>query len=332
MDIVSFIEGPLVEAVLILFGVGILARIIFSFTVIIRSDRFKRFKWKHLLATMGRSLAPFHRALKKKPFYTLLRYIFHICLIVVPVFFYGHIVLWESSWLELSWQSIPDIVADWMTIIFILLSVFFLLRRVLVSHLRRSSSSGDYVLILIGILTFLSGYFLTHGTLDSIPFFLDNMQTLHIFFGEAMIITALLLFLRSRLDRDKCTGCAACESSCPTGTLESYEIGENRIFSYSHYQCICCGACIDACPEAAAELRHHIGIKPFFRVIQKEQIRTVKLQRCRQCGTLFAPEIQLKRISELITDDYVLLCPRCKMVNAADTYHQLIPWLKKLKT
>lgn len=329
---VSLIEGPLLEAVLILFGAGIAARIVFSFTTAIRSDRFKRFKWKHLAATLGRSLLPYHRAFKKKPLYTILRYIFHICLFAVPVFFYGHIVLWESSWLQLSWQSIPDVLADWMTIVFILLSLFFLFRRLFISRLRQNSKAGDYLLLAAGILAFLSGYFLTHGTLDSIPFFLRHMQTLHIFFGEVMIVTALFLFLRSRLDRERCTGCAACESSCPTGTLEYRDKGRNRIFSYSHYQCICCGACVEACPEDAAEIKHQVGFNPFFQVKQKKPIRTVALQPCRRCGTLFVPENQLTKISELITDDYAGLCSRCKMVNTADTFHQLSPWIKKPQT
>ena len=332
MDMVTLIEGPLLEAVLILFGAGIVARILFSLATTIRSPRFRILRWKHLLATLGRSLLPFHRAFRRKPVYTSLRYLFHICLFVVPLFFYGHIVLWESSWLELSWQSIPDVLADWMTIVFILLSLFFLIRRTFIVRLRCSSSAGDYLLIVIGVLTFLSGYFLTHGTLDSIPFFLDHMFTIHVFFGEAMIITALFLFLRSRLDRDKCTGCTACESSCPTGTLEYTEKEKNRIFSYSHYQCVCCGACVDACPEDAAEIRHQIGFITFFQVYRKKAIRTVGMQECLQCGTLFAPEIQLKKISELITDDYVRICPRCKMVNAADTFHQLNPWFKKEQT
>ncbi len=329
MDIVSLIEGPLLEIVFIFFALGLLIRIIFFLTSVLKSDKSKRLKWKHVLPTLFRSLLPLHRAFSKKPVYTLLRYLFHLCLVVVPIFFYGHIVLWESSWLELSWQSIPDILADWMTILFIGLSLFFLLRRILVSDLRKGSNLADYLLILIGATTFLSGYFITHGTLDNIPFFLDHMQTLHIFSGELMIVMAIFLFLGSRLDKKKCTGCAACESSCPTGTLESRDSGKTRIFSYSHYLCISCGACIQACPENAAELRHKIGLQRLFQFRSPQPIRTVDLQACPSCNALFAPELQLDQISHLISDDYIFLCPRCKMVNTADRFQQLIPVFKK---
>lgn len=277
------------------------------------------------------SLLPLHRTFIKKPVYTSLRYLFHICLFVVPLFFYGHIVLWESSWLELSWTSIPDFLADWMSVLFIGLSLFFLVRRILVSDLRKISGLADYLLILIGAATFLSGYFLTHGTLDNIPFFLDHLQTLHIFSGEIMIVLAIFLILTSQLDKKKCTGCAACESSCPTGTLEYRDRGNARIFSHSHYLCISCGACLDACPENAARLRHKIGLRHLFQLHSSLPIRTVELQACRSCGTLFAPELQLDRIAQLIRDDYIFLCPRCKMVNTADNYQQLIPELKMPK-
>ena len=331
MDIASIIEGPLLEIVFVLFALGVLIRFILFLTSVIRSDKAKNLKWRHILPTILKALFPLHRTFVKKPVYTSIRTLFHICLFAVPIFFYGHIVLWESSWLELSWTSIPDILADWMSILFIVLSLFFLLRRILVSDIRRISGLSDYLLIFVGAFTFISGYFLTHGTLDHIPFFLGHLQTIHIFSGEVMIMTAVFLFLASRLDKKKCTGCAACVTSCPTGTLDYLDTGHNRMFSHSHYLCISCGSCIRDCPEDAARLTHRIGLKRLFQLHPPKPIRTVALQTCRSCGTLFAPEPQLGRISEQISDDYLFRCPRCKMVDAADHYLQLIPELKMPK-
>jgi ferredoxin len=331
MDIASIVEGPLLEVVFILFALGLLVRAILFLTSVFRSDKSRKMKWRHILPTILGSLLPLHRTFVKKPIYTTIRTLFHICLFVVPLFFYGHIVLWESSWLELSWTSIPDVLADWMSILFIGLSLFFLLRRILVSDLRKISGLADYLLLLIGATTFLSGYFLTHGTLDHIPFFLDHLQTLHIFIGEVMILMVIFLFLASYLDKKKCTGCAACESSCPTGTLEYRDQGNTRTFSHSHYLCISCGACIGVCPEDAARLKHNISLKRLFQLRYRLPIRTVELQACQSCGTLFAPEMQLDRIARLIRDDYVFQCSRCKMVNTADQYLQLIPELKSQK-
>ncbi len=334
MDLESFVLGPLLWIVFSVLLIGILFRLSFFLFSIFKGNRYKyeTLNWKYIFAALGRFFFPLHKAIIRKPVYTILRYIFHICMIVVPVGLDGHITLWEASSFELSWPALPDTLADWLTIIFIVLAIFFLLRRIIFPEIRRKSSTFDYIFIIICLLPFLSGYFLAHGTLNSVPFFLDNMLSIHILSSCVMLITAVFLFLISRLDKKTCTGCAACELICPTGTIEYVEKGIQRIFSYSHYQCISCGACICTCPEGAAELRHEIGPKKFFQVLKKQAIRSVELKICQRCGALFAPEPQLDRICETITDDYIHFCPKCKKINHADTFRRVNPWtIKSLK-
>lgn len=326
MDFESFIEGPLLWIVFSILIIGILFRGSFFIFSIFKSHKYKHLSRTFIFAPLGRFFFPLHKAIIKKPIYTTLRYIFHICMVVVPVGLPAHIMLWESSSLELSWPALPDAAAEWMTVFVIVLAAGFLLRRIIFPGIRRQSSFFDYTFIFIILLPFLSGYFLAHGTLDSIPFFSDPMLTIHILSGCVMIITAVFLFLRSRLDIEKCTGCAACELDCPTGTLESIDKGIQRIFSYSHYLCISCGACINVCPEGAAQLRHEIGLLRFFQVLKKQAIRSVELKTCKKCGDLFAPVPQLDQAAKTITEDYIYFCPRCKKRNAADTFRQISPF------
>lgn len=325
MDVESFVSGPLLEIILIFFAIGLVFRSGAFLISVAKSDTYRKLKWKHGVKTLGRWLVPLHRSFKKMPVYTILRYIFHLNLFVVPVFLFGHIVLWESSWLQLSLPPLPDRLADWMTISFIILSVFFLIRRIFRPDLRQSSGPGDYLLIIIGATTFLSGYFLTHGTLDSIPFFMRNMQTIHIINGEAMIVLAVFLFLRSRLDQKKCTGCAACETNCPTGTLEYRESGSKRIFLYSHYLCIGCGACMNTCPEEAASLKHQFNLKLLLEISLNREIRSVELKKCSSCSTLFAPEPQVNQVWKKSPDDYIFYCARCRMIKSADVFRHQSP-------
>lgn len=327
MDIEEFLLGPLLWITFSIVIIGILSRIFFFLFSIFSSHKYKDLGWRFILTTVGRLFVPLHKAVLKKPIYTVLRYIFHICMILVPVGLSGHIVLWESSSIELSLPALPDAPAEWMTIIFIILAVVFLVRRIIFPGIRRQSSAFDYIFIIICLLPFLSGYFLAHGTLDGIAFFADNMLSIHILSGCVMMVTVVFLFLRTRLDIEKCTGCAACELDCPTGTLESCDEGNRRIFSYSHYECISCGTCINVCPEDAAGLRHEIGLKQFFRVLKKQEIREVELKVCQKCGAFFAPEPQLHRLGKTIDEDYIYFCPRCKKRNYADTFRQKSPWV-----
>ena len=82
----------------------------------------------------------------------------------------------------------PDELADWMTLIFLGIAIFFLLRRIFSADIRLISTFSDYFLIIITALPFLTGYFLTNGTLDSITFFSDNIQLIHMLSGELMLI------------------------------------------------------------------------------------------------------------------------------------------------
>jgi formate hydrogenlyase subunit 6/NADH:ubiquinone oxidoreductase subunit I len=331
MDFGSFVEGPLLWIVSSVFITGVLARVGIFFSIILKGNNDKHPRWRHILATLGRSLLPFHNAVNKKPIYATLRYIFHICLIVVPIWLSGHIILWEESRFGWTWTALPDVWADWMTLLLLFLTAYFLIRRIVFADIRLNSSKSDYLLIAITALPFMTGYLLTHGNLDHIPFLGDNVRTIHALSGEAMLIVAVFLFYRTQLSLEKCTGCAACELDCPTGTIKSNDEGRHRIFAYSHYQCICCGACVNTCPEEAAELRHEIGLGRFFQIVHKKEIRSIELEECEKCGAMFAPTPQIEKIGQVITENYIHLCSRCKKVNYAETFHQLAPWPKKLK-
>lgn len=329
MDFSLFAEGPLLWIVSLLFLAGVTARLVFFGIKIITSPKGEQTGWGFTMPIFGRVLLPFHKAVAKKPLYAVIRYVFHLGLFIVPIWLGGHVSLWEESWLGWAWSTIPDKLADWMTLLVIAIATFFLGRRLLWSEARAGTSWTDFVVIVIAGLPFLTGWFLTHGTLDKVAFLGDNMRLIHVLSGEAMILMAIFLFCRTRMNPSRCTGCAACELSCPTGTLESMDKATFRIFNYSHYQCICCGACVNTCPENAAELRHEISARNFFRIIPKQEIRSVELKACRKCGALFVPEPLFDKINRTFTDDYLHFCPNCRKTNLVDLYRRIAPWIKK---
>jgi Pyruvate/2-oxoacid:ferredoxin oxidoreductase delta subunit len=331
MDLYSIVEGPVLWVVSLVFVAGLLIRLSLFICSIIINSRNKEKRQIYTVTTLGRFWLPFHKAFAKKPFYAAFRYIFHVCLFVVPIWLSGHIVLWSESRVEWDWTALPDAWADWMTLIFLALGAYFLLRRLISTDVRRDSSIRDIILIIITALPFLTGYFLTHGTLESIALLGDNMVTIHMLSAELLILMALFLFYRTRLNIQKCTGCASCVQNCPTETLESNDKANLRIFSYSHFQCICCGSCVNVCPEDAAELRHEISAKRLLQVFSKREIRSVELDACERCGAFFAPEAQMGKIGLTLTHDYIKFCPNCRKTNIGDRLHQISPWHKSRK-
>ena len=190
MDFFLFVEGPLLWIAFLTFFIGSILRAALFLSVSRKKDKiiYQYFSWKYVLATFGRWLLPLNKDVIKNPIFTILGYMFHICLIVVPIWFSGHISLWEESRFEWSWTPIPDGLADWMTLIFLAIALFFLLRRIISADIRLLSTFSDYLLIVVVALPFITGYFLTHGTVDNIGFLGENIQLIHMLSGELMLI------------------------------------------------------------------------------------------------------------------------------------------------
>jgi ferredoxin len=332
MDFADFVEGPLLWIAFIILLAAIASRLFFFILKLVTAREPVKNGPRYYLHAFGRFLLPLHMVFHKRPGYAALRYLFHICLIVVPIWLSGHIMLWSESRFEWDWTAIPDSWADWMTILVIGIALFFLLRRAAFPRQRVQSSAQDYLVIIFAALPFVSGYFLTHGTLDSIRFLSDHMRMFHVLSGEAMILMAAFLFCRTRINQETCTGCASCTLSCPTGTLEAQDSKEWRIFTYSHYQCICCGSCVDTCPEQAAQLRHEVSLVRFFQILPKLEIRRAELRPCNRCGALFVPEPLFSKITKTFQDEYLQLCPICRKTNIADVYLSLSPRHKSGRT
>ena len=328
-ELLYFAETTLLWMVAVFFLTGIVIRSLFFVVNIFRRRPFSRRSVVHRFLTLVGVFAPFHRAVLKKPVYSTLRYVFHACLFIVPVWFSGHVYQWEESRLEWYWTPLPDEWADWMTLVVLAACAFFLTRRIFLKN-RLDAGISDFLLILIAGLPFLTGYFLTHGTLSNIPFFENYLWYMHVISGEIMLAMIIFLFCRTRLREETCVGCAACVENCPTETLEFYDKDTFRFFRYSHYQCICCGSCVNVCPEQAAGLRHELRPANLIQIASKGEIRRVELKACEQCGIRFAPIPQLDKLNRSLHQDEIEistldLCRRCKnqRVGKGDLTHEV---------
>jgi nitrate reductase gamma subunit len=190
MDFSLFAEGPLLWIAFLIFIIGTLVRMAQFLFVARTKDKpfYKYFSLKYILATLARWLLPLNADVKKNPVFIICVYLFHICLIVVPIWLAGHVSLWEESRFGWSWSSLPDKWADWMTLLLLAIAIYFILRRALSPDLRIITTFSDYLLLAVTALPFVTGYFLTHGTLDSIKFLGDNMRLLHVLSAELMLI------------------------------------------------------------------------------------------------------------------------------------------------
>jgi len=103
-------------------------------------------------------LVPFGgRKMQLHPLYTVLSFAFHVCVLVTPPFLMGHAVLWQESW-GVRWWSLPEGVADVMTLVVIFACVFFMIRRLVRPEVRYVSYPSDFVLALLVMAPFATGF------------------------------------------------------------------------------------------------------------------------------------------------------------------------------
>jgi nitrate reductase gamma subunit len=114
---------------------------------------------------------------------TIVTSVFHVCLIAAPLFLLGHNILLNQSW-GLSLFSLPESFSDVLTLVVLIGGAYFLGRRLFLARVRAISSIYDYIVLLIAVAPFLTGFLAYHQWLDY-----RTVIFLHILSGELMLIT-----------------------------------------------------------------------------------------------------------------------------------------------
>jgi len=186
---VDFIRGQLISIALIIFILGLIFQLIQFFKLTkkkewvyppleIKSEKKSPGQWVDAcLASLNGTLW------KTDPLITIVTSVFHVLLIGVPIFLLGHNILLDQSW-GLSLWSLPESMTDVFTLVVLICVAFFLARRLFLARVRAITTLYDYVMLLIALAPFLTGYFAYHQW-----FHYDTVMTIHILAGEVMLIT-----------------------------------------------------------------------------------------------------------------------------------------------
>ncbi len=110
-------------------------------------------------------------------------FLFHIGLVILPIFLLAHNVLIYESW-GISWWTVSEGFADIMTMIVIACCVFFFVRRIFAPEVKLVTFADDYFILLIAFLPFITGFLAYHQWL--LPH--KIMVILHMLFGALMLI------------------------------------------------------------------------------------------------------------------------------------------------
>ena len=117
--------------------------------------------------------------------YSMVSTLFHVGLILVPIFFLGHIRLWRRG-LGLGWPALPMAVADVLTIVTLVTGLALFVGRGWTKASRRISRPQDWLLPPLIALEFLSGYLLAHP--GSSTFRLETLMLVHVGVGDILLL------------------------------------------------------------------------------------------------------------------------------------------------
>ena len=104
----------------------------------------KNLDYKDLLKKTFLWLFPVTRWANRRPFFSIISIIFHVGLILVPLFLAAHIVLWKQG-AGISWPAIPQVLADVLTLIVIIGGPALFFGRIFYKKARALSRLQDYI-------------------------------------------------------------------------------------------------------------------------------------------------------------------------------------------
>jgi nitrate reductase gamma subunit len=163
----EFSRGPLVWIAFIVFVGGTIYRVIRVY----QDSKKERvvhpyMSLRHGIRSIAHWLIPFGaRNMRMRPLFTILSFLFHLCLLLTPIFLLGHVMLFEQSW-GVSWWTLPDSLANVMTIVVVLVVIVFGLRRIAHPVVRFVTRVSDWVLLVIVAGPFVTGLMAYYQFLD----------------------------------------------------------------------------------------------------------------------------------------------------------------------
>ncbi len=191
---IEFGRGPLFRLTFALMVLGLLRVVIL--TVVGIGEAYRRnsdriVPWKEIARQTVGWLFPIGRLARTRPVYSTASFLFHVGLILVPLFLAAHVMLWRHA-VGFAWPAIPRRLADVLTLLTIIAGLGLFSGRVFHRHARALSRIQDYVWPLLLTTPFATGYVCVHSTVGLVGY--RAMMLIHVY--SADLIMAMIPFTK----------------------------------------------------------------------------------------------------------------------------------------
>ncbi len=180
-------RGPIFRAALVFMVLGLMRHVVVTVTELrkmVNRAGNKDVAYRQVLTATVKWLLPVGQ-IRQRFFFSITSFVFHVAIIIVPIFLAGHIALWESG-TGLSWLAISNGLADILTIAAVATALLLVLQRAMARDSRALSRFGDYALPLLIAVPFVSGFLVMHPTWN--PFSYNAALLVHIMSANFLMI------------------------------------------------------------------------------------------------------------------------------------------------
>ena len=183
----AFARGPLFRLSFAVMVFGLARHLAVTIWGLIRAYRLsddKNVSWRRAARQTLDWLVPV-RHLRERWFYSLMSVIFHIGVIVTPLFLLAHIRLLQES-IGIYWWALPMMAADVLTLTTVAALLLLISGRVGSGAARGISRLQDYAIPGLIIVPFLSGFLAAHTGLNPFPY--NPTMLVHILSADLCIV------------------------------------------------------------------------------------------------------------------------------------------------
>jgi len=185
--LIEFGRGPLFQFAVALAVLGLLRHAVLSVGGFLRAHRRagdKRIAFGPVVMRTLVTLNPLRYFHGERWLYSIVSTVFHVGLLLVPIFYLGHIRLWRRG-IGIGWPGLPMSAADVLTLVTVVAGLLLVAGRARSAASRRISRPQDWFLPPLIALEFLSGYWLAHPAEN--PLGLSTITLLHVWGGDLLL-------------------------------------------------------------------------------------------------------------------------------------------------
>jgi len=187
-SVLQFAKGPLFVFTFTFMVLGLARHVLLNAVQVfecVRRLSYRQFNVRENLKQLVSWLFPFNHIRRHRPFVSACSFLFHVGLLIVPLFLVEHIALWLGA-ISFGWPAIPLPLAELLTLTTIVTGVILLLVRVLDRNASALSEPIDYFLLLAILAPFVTGFMALHPWLNPLSY--NAMMLIHVLSAELVFV------------------------------------------------------------------------------------------------------------------------------------------------